>query len=226
MNKHILRALALLLTLALSLTALAACRNDEGINESDFKTEFSEEPTNHVLMSITFIDSKGAEQTGKLVLELDPTAAPITVENFKSLVGDGFYNGLTFHRIYKGFMIQGGDPEGDGTGGAAQKIKGEFSANGHQNPISHKRGVISMARGGYSYNSASSQFFIMHADNEGLDGQYAAFGRVVYGMETVDAIASTAVVRNPNSGERSTPITPPVINFARFVTVTGDAVVQ
>lgn len=122
-------------------------------------------------------------------LELDPKAAPITVANFKKLVREGFYDGLTFHRIIPGFMIQGGDPLGNGMGGSKENIKGEFAANGVRNPISHKRGVISMARA-QDPDSASSQFFIMHADAGYLDGQYAAFGHVVDGMETVDEIAS------------------------------------
>lgn len=122
-------------------------------------------------------------------LELDEKAAPVTVANFTKLVKEGFYDGLTFHRIIKGFMIQGGDPLGNGTGGSKETIKGEFATNGVNNPISHKRGVISMARA-MDPNSASSQFFIMHADGEYLDGQYAAFGHVVEGMETVDEIAS------------------------------------
>lgn len=122
-------------------------------------------------------------------LELDEKAAPITVANFTKLVKEGFYDGLTFHRIIKGFMIQGGDPLGNGTGGSKENIKGEFATNGVNNPISHKRGVISMARA-MDPNSASSQFFIMHADGEYLDGQYAAFGHLVEGMETVDEIAS------------------------------------
>lgn len=122
-------------------------------------------------------------------LELDPKAAPITVANFEKLVREGFYDGLTFHRIIPGFMIQGGDPLGNGMGGSKENIKGEFAANGVRNPISHKRGVISMARA-QDPDSASSQFFIMHADAGYLDGQYAAFGHVVDGMETVDEIAS------------------------------------
>lgn len=122
-------------------------------------------------------------------LELDEKAAPITVANFTKLVKEGFYDGLTFHRIIKGFMVQGGDPLGNGTGGSKETIKGEFATNGVNNPISHKRGVISMARA-MDPDSASSQFFIMHADGEYLDGQYAAFGHVVEGMETVDEIAS------------------------------------
>ena len=128
------------------------------------------------------------ENGGKIELELFPEAAPITVKNFEKLVSEGFYDGLTFHRIIKGFMIQGGDPLGNGMGGADENIKGEFRANGHQNPIKHERGVISMARA-WDPNSASSQFFIMHADAPHLDGQYAAFGKVASGMEVVDEIA-------------------------------------
>lgn len=122
-------------------------------------------------------------------LELDPVSAPITCANFEKLVSEGFYDGLTFHRIIRGFMIQGGDPLGNGTGGSKEHIVGEFRSNGHKNPISHKRGVISMARA-MNPNSASSQFFIMHADAPHLDGNYAAFGHVVEGLETVDEIAS------------------------------------
>ncbi|MDO4193592.1 MAG: peptidylprolyl isomerase [Erysipelotrichaceae bacterium] len=122
-------------------------------------------------------------------LELDPVSAPVTCANFEKLVSEGFYDGLTFHRIIRGFMIQGGDPLGNGTGGSKEHIVGEFRSNGHKNPISHKRGVISMARA-MNPNSASSQFFIMHADAPHLDGNYAAFGHVVEGMETVDEIAS------------------------------------
>ena len=129
------------------------------------------------------------ENGGKIELELSPEAAPKTVENFLKLVGEGFYDGLIFHRVIPGFMIQGGDPEGTGMGGAKNNIVGEFRANGHPNPIKHTRGVISMARA-YDPNSASSQFFIMHADAPHRDGQYAAFGKVVSGMETVDEIAS------------------------------------
>ena len=127
---------------------------------------------------------------GKIKLELDASAAPITVENFEKLVRQGFYDGRTFHRVISGFMIQGGCPEGTGMGGPGYSIKGEFSANGVENPIKHERGVISMARA-QSPDSAGSQFFIMHADAPYLDGQYAAFGRVVSGMEVVDEIANT-----------------------------------
>ena len=132
------------------------------------------------------------ENGARIELELYPDVAPITVKNFEKLVSEGFYDGLIFHRVIKGFMIQGGDPLGNGMGGAEQKIKGEFAANGHKNDLKHTRGVISMARA-YDPNSASSQFFIMHADAPHLDGQYAAFGKVTSGMEVVDEIADVAV---------------------------------
>jgi peptidyl-prolyl cis-trans isomerase B (cyclophilin B) len=129
-------------------------------------------------------------QNGKQIkLELYPEIAPITVQNFIDLVNKGFYNGLCFHRVISGFMIQGGCPEGTGMGGPGYHIKGEFDANGVPNPLKHERGVISMARA-YNPNSAGSQFFIMHQDAPHLDGQYAAFGKVVEGIEVVDEIAS------------------------------------
>lgn len=134
---------------------------------------------------------------GSIKLKLDANIAPITVSNFVGLANDGFYNGLTFHRIIKGFMIQGGDPNGDGTGGSKQTIKGEFSANGVDNPLKHTRGVISMARS-QSYDSASSQFFIMHEDTSSLDGQYAAFGCAYSGMDIVDKICDDVKTENSN----------------------------
>jgi peptidyl-prolyl cis-trans isomerase B (cyclophilin B) len=129
------------------------------------------------------------ENGKKIEIELYPGDAPNTVANFKSLVARGFYDGLSFHRVIKGFMIQGGCPKGNGTGGPGYSIKGEFTGNGSKNTIRHLRGTLSMARAA-DPNSAGSQFFIMHADSAHLDGQYAAFGRVVSGMETVDEIAS------------------------------------
>ncbi|HIX65262.1 MAG TPA: peptidylprolyl isomerase [Candidatus Anaerotruncus excrementipullorum] len=132
-------------------------------------------------------------ENGKQIkLELYPEKAPQTVENFKKLVQQGFYDGLIFHRVIRGFMIQGGDPEGTGMGGPGYTIKGEFLANGVPNDLRHTRGVISMARAS-DPNSAGSQFFIMHADAPHLDGQYAAFGRVVEGMDVVDEIAAAPV---------------------------------
>lgn len=141
------------------------------------------------------------ENYGTIALELDAGEAPITVANFISLAESGFYNGLTIHRVVPGFVIQGGDPYGDGSGGSGNPIKGEFSANGVDNNISHKRGVISMARAGYSYDSASSQFFIVHEDSEkALDGLYAAFGEVTDGMEIVDAICENVPIYDTDTG--------------------------
>ena len=140
----------------------------------------------------------------KIELELYPEAAPKTVENFKKLVNEHFYDGLIFHRVIEGFMIQGGDPLGNGTGGSDEKIVGEFLANGFNNPIKHERGVISMARA-MNPNSASSQFFIMHKDAPHLDGSYAAFGKVVNGMDVVDEIATTP------TNMQDKPLTPQVI---------------
>ena len=139
------------------------------------------------------------ENGGIIEIELYPEHAPKTVANFEKLVKAGFYDGLIFHRVIRGFMIQGGDPQGTGMGGAKEKIVGEFRANGHNNTLKHTRGVISMARA-FDPNSASSQFFIMHADAPHLDGQYAAFGKVVSGMETVDEIAGVPV--GPNDRPR------------------------
>lgn len=132
-------------------------------------------------------------ESGKQIkLELYPEHAPISVENFEKLVKEGFYDGLIFHRVIRGFMIQGGCPQGTGTGGPGHQIKGEFEMNGVKNPIKHTRGVLSMARS-QNPNSAGSQFFIMHQDAPHLDGQYAAFGKVVEGMDVVDEIAEVKV---------------------------------
>lgn len=135
------------------------------------------------------------ESGGVMKLELYPDTAPITVQNFVELAESGFYDGLIFHRVISGFMIQGGDPMGTGYGGSDKRIKGEFAVNGVNNPLSHDRGVISMARS-QEFDSASSQFFICHADASFLDGQYAAFGRVTEGIEVVDEIA--AIPTDPN----------------------------
>ena len=148
---------------------------------------------------------------GEIELELYPDVAPETVANFKSLVEEGFYNGLTFHRIIKGFMIQGGDPLGNGMGGSDKTIKGEFRANGFENPLKHTRGVISMARSAMP-NSASSQFFIMHEDAPHLDGSYAAFGKVTKGIEIVDEIADT-----PVGWDGQTPRVTPVIEKMEII---------
>ena len=138
---------------------------------------------------------------GTITVELDADAAPITVQNFLDLAGSGFYDGLTFHRIIEGFMIQGGDPEGTGMGGSDKTIKGEFSANGVENPLSHTRGAISMARSS-AMDSASSQFFIVQKDSTFPDKQYACFGYVTDGMDVVDAIAADA---QPTDGNGTIP---------------------
>jgi peptidyl-prolyl cis-trans isomerase B (cyclophilin B) len=138
------------------------------------------------------------EGYGTITVELNGDMAPITVGNFIGLAKRGFYDGLTFHRIIDGFMIQGGDPYGDGTGGSGVEIEGEFKENGHDNDISHVRGTISMARNSISYNSASSQFFIVHEDSPHLDGHYAAFGHVTEGMDIVDKICRDTPVQDDN----------------------------
>ena len=151
---------------------------------------------------------------GKIELDIYKDVAPITADNFVNLVKSGFYDGLTFHRIIKGFMIQGGDPLGNGTGGSEQNIKGEFAANGVQNNLSHKRGVISMARSNHP-DSASSQFFIMHKDGEFLDGNYAAFGEVTSGIEVVDVICDE--VKPVDSNGTVPKDNQPVIEYIKIV---------
>lgn len=145
--------------------------------------------THHVEITI--------KDMGTIKVELDGDAAPITVQNFLDLAGSGFYDGLTFHRIINGFMMQGGDPNGDGTGGSEQTIKGEFAENGIENDLSHTRGAISMARA-QDMDSASSQFFIVHQDSTYLDGQYACFGYVTEGMDIVDQICENTPVEDGN----------------------------
>lgn len=151
---------------------------------------------------------------GTIKVELQADEAPITVTNFINLAKDGFYDGLTFHRIIDGFMIQGGDPNGDGTGGSKETIKGEFSANGVDNPLKHTRGAISMARSS-DYDSASSQFFIVHQTTESLDGQYAVFGYVYEGMDVVDQIATTVPVTDNNGTVEKA--NQPIINTIKVI---------
>lgn len=148
------------------------------------------------------------EGYGTITVALDAAAAPETVENFVSLAGSGFYDGLTFHRIMSGFMIQGGDPNGDGTGGSDKTVTGEFRENGFENPLSHTRGAISMARSN-DYDSASSQFFIVHEDSAYLDGSYAVFGYVTDGMDVVDQICADAEPTDNNGS--IAPVSQPVI---------------
>lgn len=165
------------MALALVLTGCGASKNTG--SGTDYSSDVKENP----IVTITM------ENDQKIVLELQPSVAPNTVANFISLVEKGFYDGLIFHRVIPGFMIQGGDPSGDGSGGPEYSIKGEFSSNGFENNLKHERGVISMARTS-DPNSAGSQFFIMVEEASSLDGEYAAFGKVVEGMETVDAIVA------------------------------------
>ena len=174
----------------------------------------SKTATTYVKLNVSYTDDEGEKHNGDIIVKLDPTSAPITVANFQKLVGEGFYDGLTFHRVIENFMIQGGDPKGDGTGGSSQQITGEFSENGIENPIKHERGVISMARGSYSMDSASSQFFIVHKTYPSLDGKYAAFGHVVFGMTTVDGIAAVAT----NSDDK--PLKNVIIESAVFIDYT------
>ena len=168
-------------------------------------------PTNNEVINVEM----SIKDYGKITLELDKENAPITVDNFVKLVNSKFYDGLTFHRIIDGFMIQGGDPNKDGTGGSKETIKGEFKNNGVNNTISHKRGVISMARSSDA-NSASSQFFIMHKDNTNLDGSYAAFGHVTSGMDVVDTIVKNTSAYGDENG-----IVPvdkqPVIEYIKII---------
>lgn len=175
------RILVSVLVLCLAAGMLAACGGGSGEN--------AEPPV------VTMV----VKDYGTIKLELYPQYAPNTVNNFISLAKKGFYNGVIFHRVMEGFMIQGGDPDGNGTGGPGYSIKGEFAINGfEQNTLSHERGVISMARTSKNMDSAGSQFFIMHQTSKSLDGQYAAFGKVIEGMEVVDAIA-TCEVDDPSS---------------------------
>lgn len=195
----------LILVLLLSAVLLTACQKK--------KEETATTPQKD-LLSGTHHAEITVKDYGTIKVELDADTAPITVTNFVDLAKDGFYDGLTFHRIISGFMIQGGDPQGNGTGGSDEKIKGEFSANGVENNISHERGVISMARA-QDYDSASSQFFIMHQDTESLDGDYAAFGHVTEGMEIVDQICEDTEVEDKNG--TVAPENQPVIESVKVI---------
>lgn len=196
---------ALFLSVAMCGTLLAGCgssKSDEAqasdTNETTAEetTDASSEEDTELLTGLHHV-TIDVKDYGTISLELDADTAPISVTNFINLAKDGFYDGLTFHRIISGFMIQGGDPKGNGTGGSDQTIKGEFSENGVENDISHVRGTISMARAN-DPDSASSQFFIVHEDSTFLDGQYAAFGHVTDGMDVVDAICENTLVQDNN----------------------------
>ena len=209
--------LMLILTVSCD-TRKAPLHADLDFSEVDASTcKESATPTDYVKLSVSIRSDKDAEPVmlQDIIIRLYPDVAPETVENFKKLVSEKFYDGLTFHRIYKGFMIQGGDPKGDGTGDSGKDIKGEFTANGFENNLKHIRGVVSMARA-TDPNSASCQFFIMHKANTSLNGSYAAFGYVVAGMDAVDEIANVPVQKNAG-GELSDPIGIVTIESARFV---------
>ena len=192
------RWLSLILAAALAVCVFAACSKDDNTSGSAGK--------HHVEIEV--------QDYGTIAVELDGDAAPITVQNFMDLANDGFYDGLTFHRIIAGFMMQGGDPNGNGTGGSENTIKGEFSSNGVENTLSHTRGAISMARS-QNPDSASSQFFICHDDSVFLDGQYACFGYVTEGMDVVDAVCEAA---QPTDGNGTIPADQqPVITAIRVI---------
>ena len=189
------RLISIILMAALLSLCLTGCGDTrENADKSTAKTTKKEsfaEKKDAGTSNSQYLTGKHHAEYGKLELELDADVAPITVTNFVNLAKKGFYNGLTFHRIMSGFMIQGGDPNGDGTGGSEETIKGEFKSNGIENTMSHKRGVISMARTQNDPDSASSQFFIVQADSDFLDGDYAAFGKVTAGMDIVDKICQS-----------------------------------
>ena len=200
-----------LLTLAFAATMLAGCGSKTDTTDttetteatsaadetSDGAADTADTSEDGELLSGLHHVTIDVQDYGTISLELDADTAPISVTNFINLANEGFYDGLTFHRIISGFMIQGGDPNGNGTGGSEKTIKGEFSANGVENDISHVRGVISMARAN-DPDSGSSQFFIVHEDSTFLDGQYAAFGHVTDGMDVVDAICEAVPVQDNN----------------------------
>ena len=204
MNEIMKKVTVWLLTLSLAAAMLTGCgsKNDttdttETTEEASASEETSEEAEDEELLTGTHHVTIDVQDYGTISLELDANTAPISVTNFINLANEGFYDGLTFHRIISGFMIQGGDPNGNGTGGSDKTIKGEFSENGVENNISHVRGTISMARA-TDPDSASSQFFIVHEDSTFLDGQYAAFGHVTDGMDVVDAICEAVPVQDNN----------------------------
>ncbi|MBO4362753.1 MAG: peptidylprolyl isomerase [Clostridia bacterium] len=193
--KKLTKILAAALIIAVAVCAFTACDKGNGAKPSD----------NPVATIVV-------KDYGTITVELYYDVAPNTVLNFISLANSGFYDGLTFHRVIKNFMIQGGDPNGDGTGGPGYVIKGEFTANGFENNLKHTRGVISMARRTKPLDSAGSQFFIMHVDYPSLDGQYASFGMVTEGMDVVDKIAATS------TGKNDKPLTDVVIESIRVDT--------
>ncbi len=202
MKKSILLKIVAAVLSAVLMLSFAACGDN------------SSENTEHSFVKFTM------QSGGSFIMELYPEYAPETVENFLSLVNEGFYDGLTFHRVYEGFMAQGGDPDGNGTGGSDKNIKGEFSYNGFdQNTLSHDRGVVSMARSSQGYDTASSQFFICYSGDykSSLDGQYAAFGKVIEGMEVVDSFTEGEMLYSSTDSNFTTPKDPIVIEKAEVI---------
>jgi len=199
--KNIRKHVALLLSAMLVLTMFAGCgqKNEEKASEAEPAVEEAAEegPSIPEEFKATNTVEITVKDYGTITVELDADLAPATVDNFVKLVNEGFYDGLTFHRIISGFMIQGGDPNGNGTGGSGENVVGEFAANGFDNKMPHLRGAISMARAN-DPDSASSQFFIVHQDCTQLDGSYAVFGYVSSGMEVVDAICENTTVQDAN----------------------------
>ena len=189
------KIVSMMLIAALSVASLTGCGQAKTEEEKQESTTQQEENTD--LLSGKHEVELVIKDYGTIKMELDADKAPITVTNFVNLVEEGFYDGLTFHRIIEGFMMQGGDPNGDGTGGAEKTIKGEFSSNGVDNDLSHTRGAVSMARSS-DPDSGSSQFFIVHQDSQFLDGDYAVFGYVTDGMDVVDKICESAEPTDSN----------------------------
>lgn len=218
-----LHGTALALSLFLLLGTATACDADNNSDSSEKdSTTTAAESSDETTANDASSDSETASSDGlTFVITLYPDDAPITCENFENLVSDGFYDGLTFHRVVEDFMAQGGDPSGNGTGGSEKTIKGEFSQNGVDNPLSHTRGVVSMARSS-DPDSASSQFFICYSDDDTfLDGQYAAFGKVTEGMDVVDRFLD--VPRSMGSdGAVSSPNTPITIDHAVMIEADAD----
>ena len=189
-NKTLITLITLLILSMIFSVGCAKSNNTSSMDDNVMHIDASSLETD------TYADIE-IENYGTITVALDKTSAPVTVDNFINLAENGFYDGLTFHRIMEGFMMQGGDPKGDGSGGADSKIVGEFKQNGYENNISHTRGAISMARA-MAYDSASSQFFIVHEDSTFLDGTYAGFGYVTEGMDIVDQICEEAVQTDNN----------------------------
>ena len=223
-NKIMKKIICILAALALLCCVFTACEKDDvgeehvapKFEEIDFseiddisKVSVSETETDYVIINVSINDGENRP----IVIRLYPDVAPATVKNFKKLVSEKFYDGIIFHRVIENFMIQGGDPDGNGQGGSKDTIKGEFNSNGFANNLIHKRGVVSMARLGNDKDSATSQFFIVHKDYPSLNGEYASFGYVIYGMDVVDDVAEVRT----NSNDK--PVIDVVMTSVRFAKI-------